>query len=88
MKPLGKTEHLLQNTVVQEAIFQTIEDLDKGILRVAEPNLIIESTDFNPEEGFGTEVTTPEWTVHEWIKKAVILYFPLRKMETIECHSL
>lgn len=25
-----------------------------------------------------------EWIVHEWIKKAVILYFPIQKMETIE----
>lgn len=24
------------------------------------------------------------WTVNEWIKKAVILYFPIQKMETIE----
>src|ERR1035437_2906815 len=24
------------------------------------------------------------WKVNEWIKKAVILYFPIRKMETIE----
>jgi 2,3,4,5-tetrahydropyridine-2-carboxylate N-succinyltransferase len=24
------------------------------------------------------------WQVNEWIKKAVILYFPLRKMETVE----
>lgn len=64
---------LLQNTVVQEAVFQTVEDLDKGILRVAEPNL-------NPKDEKDTA-----WTVHEWIKKAVILYFPLRKMETIEC---
>lgn len=24
------------------------------------------------------------WTVNDWVKKAVILYFPLRKMETIE----
>ena len=24
------------------------------------------------------------WTVHDWIKKAVILYFPIRKMETVE----
>lgn len=23
-----------------------------------------------------------QWQVHEWVKKAVILYFPLRKMET------
>lgn len=25
-----------------------------------------------------------DWIVNQWIKKAVILYFPLRKMETIE----
>lgn len=24
------------------------------------------------------------WIVHEWIKKAVLLYFPIQKMETIE----
>ena len=24
------------------------------------------------------------WKVNEWIKKAVILYFPMQKMETIE----
>ncbi|WP_338764664.1 2,3,4,5-tetrahydropyridine-2,6-dicarboxylate N-succinyltransferase [Bernardetia sp. ABR2-2B] len=64
---------LLKNTVVQEAVFQTIEDLDKGVLRVAEPN-VEEKTDL-----------ASDWIVHEWIKKAVILYFPLRKMETIEC---
>ena len=32
-------------------------------------------------------VATPSdkgWYVHEWIKKAVILYFPFRKMETKE----
>jgi 2,3,4,5-tetrahydropyridine-2-carboxylate N-succinyltransferase len=25
-----------------------------------------------------------KWTVNEWIKKAVILYFPIQKMETLE----
>jgi 2,3,4,5-tetrahydropyridine-2-carboxylate N-succinyltransferase len=25
-----------------------------------------------------------DWQVNEWVKKAVILYFPIRKMETIE----
>lgn len=24
------------------------------------------------------------WQVHEWVKKAVVMYFPIRKMETIE----
>ena len=26
------------------------------------------------------------WQVNEWVKKAVILYFPIRKMEVIEAH--
>jgi len=30
------------------------------------------------------EPTTTGWQVNEWVKKAVILYFPIRKMETIE----
>ncbi len=28
------------------------------------------------------------WQVNEWVKKAVILYFPIQKMETIECGPL
>lgn len=28
------------------------------------------------------------WIVNEWIKKAVVLYFPIQKMETIECGPL
>jgi len=30
------------------------------------------------------EPTNDGWKVNEWIKKAVILYFPIQKMETIE----
>jgi 2,3,4,5-tetrahydropyridine-2,6-dicarboxylate N-succinyltransferase len=30
------------------------------------------------------EPTTNGWQVNDWVKKAVILYFPIRKMETIE----
>jgi 2,3,4,5-tetrahydropyridine-2-carboxylate N-succinyltransferase len=56
---------LLAGKDVQEAIFATIEELDKGSLRVASPE-------------------NNQWTVNQWIKKAVILYFPIRKMETIE----
>ena len=57
---------LLNNAVYQSAIETVIEDLDKGLLRVAEPT----------DNG--------EWIVNEWIKKAVVLYFPIRQMETIE----
>ena len=34
------------------------------------------------------EPTTDGWQVHEWIKKAVVLYFPQRKMETLEAGPL
>lgn len=57
---------LLNDAETIEAINHVIEEIDKGILRVAEPN----------EDG--------TWTVNEWVKKAVVLYFPIRKMETIE----
>ncbi len=56
---------LLQDQNTQIVIYEVIEKLDKGILRVAEP-------------------TQNGWKVNDWIKKAVILYFPIRKMETIE----
>lgn len=58
---------LLSTPEVQNTINAVIEELDKGRLRVAQPN----------EDG--------SWTVNEWVKKAVIMYFPIRKMETIEC---
>src|SRR5215203_893259 len=56
---------LLQQKEVQEAVRGVVASLDKGELRVAEPQA----------EG---------WKVNEWIKKAVIMYFPIQQMETIE----
>jgi 2,3,4,5-tetrahydropyridine-2-carboxylate N-succinyltransferase len=53
------------NSDTLKAIETTLELLDKGKLRVAEP-------------------TANGWLVNEWVKKAVIMYFPTRKMETIE----
>ena len=29
-------------------------------------------------------LTDGTWKVNEWVKKAVVMYFPIRKMETIE----
>ena len=34
------------------------------------------------------EPTNSGWQVNEWVKKAVVLYFPIQKMETIECGPL
>ncbi len=30
------------------------------------------------------EPTADGWQVNEWVKKAVVMYFPIQKMETIE----
>lgn len=56
---------LLRQPETQSAIREVVEQLDKGKLRVAEPDGDI-------------------WKVNEWVKKAVILYFPIQQMETIE----
>lgn len=56
---------LLKESNTAEAIRAVIEELDKGQLRVAEPN-------------------GDEWQVNEWVKKAVLLYFPIQSMQTIE----
>ncbi|TPE42498.1 2,3,4,5-tetrahydropyridine-2,6-dicarboxylate N-succinyltransferase [Pontibacter mangrovi] len=56
---------LLKESATVEAIRSVIDDLDRGLIRVAEP-------------GDG------EWTVNEWVKKAVLLYFPIQQMKTIE----
>jgi 2,3,4,5-tetrahydropyridine-2,6-dicarboxylate N-succinyltransferase len=34
------------------------------------------------------EPTPSGWKVNEWVKKAVVLYFPIRKMETLEAGPL
>ena len=57
---------LLKESATIKAIETVIEQLDKGLLRVAEPT------------------SDGSWIVNEWVKKAVILYFPIRTMETIE----
>jgi 2,3,4,5-tetrahydropyridine-2-carboxylate N-succinyltransferase len=60
---------LLQEETTQKAIREVIELLDSGKLRVAEP--------VDPEVSGG-------WQVNEWVKKAVVMYFPIQKMETWE----
>ena len=60
-----ENRELLKEKETIQAIEAVIEQIDKGTLRVAEP------------EG-------DKWKVNEWVKKAVVLYFPIRQMETIE----
>jgi 2,3,4,5-tetrahydropyridine-2-carboxylate N-succinyltransferase len=65
---------LLQRPEHQAAIRTVVEKLDKGELRVAEPT---GNAHVKDKIGQG-------WQVNEWVKKAVILYFPIQQMETIE----
>ncbi|MDR1725515.1 MAG: 2,3,4,5-tetrahydropyridine-2,6-dicarboxylate N-succinyltransferase [Bacteroidales bacterium] len=56
---------MLQDTTVKQAIISTIDDLDKGLIRIAEKN-------------------NDSWLVNHWVKKAILLYFSLCEMKTIE----
>jgi 2,3,4,5-tetrahydropyridine-2-carboxylate N-succinyltransferase len=59
---------------------------DRGLLRSAETRDAIETVVAALDAGT-LRVATPAgdgWTTHEWIKKAVILYFPIRKLEVTE----
>lgn len=66
---------MLANEEVALAIEGVIERLDRGELRVAEPPV-------------GDAGGSGAWKVNEWVKKAVLLYFPIRKMTTLECGPL
>lgn len=57
---------LLKDPANIELIKSIIEEVDKGRMRVAEPQ----------EDG--------SWLVNESLKKAIILYFPIQKMEVLE----
>ncbi len=46
-------------------------------------NSVIEQID-KGELRVAEPLSNGEWQVNEWIKKAVVMYFPIRKMETIE----
>jgi len=60
---------LLDKEMTQKTIREIIEEVDKGRLRVAEPD-------------------HDNWRVNDWVKKAIILYFPIQKMKTIEVGPL
>ncbi len=57
---------MLRDQEVVMAIERVVEELDRGALRVAEP------------DGQGG------WRVNDWVKKAVIMYFPIKQMHTLE----
>ena len=52
----------------KQAVLDTIEALDRGYIRVAEPAATGEGS----------------WTVHSWIKKAILQYFQISEMKSFE----
>ena len=64
---------LLKDETTLKTIREVIALLDSGTLRVAEPTA-----------NTSTSLSTGSWKVNEWVKKAVVMYFPIQKMETWE----
>ena len=63
---------LLQKEEVKEAIRRIIEAVDKGEVRCAEP----------------LDLENSKWKVNEWVKKAIIMYFPIQTMRTMQAGEL
>jgi 2,3,4,5-tetrahydropyridine-2-carboxylate N-succinyltransferase len=59
---------LLAQSEHADAVRTTIAKLDAGELRVAEPGATAEA----------------DWIVHAWVKQAILLYFGIQQLETIE----
>ena len=63
---------------------------DKSLLKNKETKQAIYSVIDSLDKG-NLRVAEPKkngWTVNEWVKKAVVLYFPIQKMKTIEVGPL
>lgn len=60
---------------------------DRSLLETAETRNAIDTVIAEIDAGrlrVAEPLSTGEWQVNEWVKKAVVMYFPIRKMETIE----
>ena len=63
---------MLEQEDVKAAICHVVELVDRGELRCAEP----------------IDLEKSEWRVNEWVKKAIILYFPTQQMRTMRAGEL
>ena len=63
---------LLADEHTREAIRRVVALVNDGVLRTAEP----------------VDIEKSEWRVNEWVKKAVILYFPIQPMRTMRAGEL
>jgi 2,3,4,5-tetrahydropyridine-2,6-dicarboxylate N-succinyltransferase len=60
---------------------------DRSLLETSEVQEAINSVIAQIDSGelrVAQPLENGEWQVNEWVKKAVVMYFPMRKMETIE----
>ena len=67
-----ENRELLAKDEVKEAIRRVVEAVDKGQLRCAEP----------------IDLEKSEWQINEWVKKAIIMYFPIQTMRTMRAGEL
>ena len=63
---------MLADAAVKATIREVVEAVDKGQLRTAEP----------------INLENSEWQVNEWVKKAIIMYFPIQEMRTMRSGEL
>lgn len=67
-----ENRELLATDEVREAIRRVVEAVDKGVVRCATPIDLEQSL----------------WQVNEWVKKAIIMYFPIQTMRTMQAGEL
>ena len=63
-----ENRELLKEAATADAIREVVRLVDSGALRTAEP--------IDPEQSL--------WQVNEWVKKAIILYFPIQPMRKMQ----
>ncbi|MFI3317504.1 MAG: 2,3,4,5-tetrahydropyridine-2,6-dicarboxylate N-succinyltransferase [Rikenellaceae bacterium] len=63
---------LLKEEGVKETIKKVVDLVDKGELRTAQP----------------VDIENSKWQVNEWVKKAIIMYFPIQTMRTMHSGEL
>ncbi len=69
IEDVWENQNLLQQKEYIDAIDYVIEEVDKGRLRVAQPD-------------------GENWIVNEWVKKAIVLYFPTRQLVKMSAGDL
>lgn len=78
--------NLIETDACRAAVLTTIDLLDRGELRAAEPVTLGGSYLATGTQSDNEEVKqSTDWQVNEWVKKAILLYFQINKMETNEC---